>query len=345
MTIEFNCDGCGKHLKAPEEKAGKTGKCPDCGEPILVPLPERSSEPENPFAVDEPSSSFQEPVEPTKPCPMCGAAVATSASSCQACGESANEQFSDSGFAPGNKIQVGEVLNSATQSFSDNFGLALGGLLMYLISLFGIAIVGGIGLSLSVALAFISPLITILTAILVYIALIIANIWLSIGVIIFFLKMIRNQRTQIADLYTGSPFIGRVILCNILLAAISFAAAIPGSIIIGVAFASRSFELIAVGYLVLIVSSAIVSLMLMWAVPNLIDLDCDVMSAVSNSWQMMKGNYLSVILLGIISMAATFVGALLFGIGLVVAIPFVMILYATIYNHLCGGQHNYRENY
>ena len=345
MTIEFNCGGCGKSLKAPEDKAGKTGKCPDCGEPILVPLPDRSSEPENPFAQDESPYSFQAAPEPTEPCPMCGTAVPSSESSCPACGESINEQFTDGGFTPGQKIRVGEVLNSVTQSFGDNFGLAVGGLLMYVVSFFGLSLVAGMGVFASIALAFISPFLTILMSVIVYVMLILANIWLSIGIIIFFLKLIRNQRAQVADLYTGSPFLGRTILCNLLLAVISLAVAIPGGIIMIAAVASGEVALIAVGYFAIWISSIIVSLMLMWSVPNLIDLDCDVMTAVSNSRRMMSGNYFSVILLVIISMAALFVGALIFGFGLIVAIPFVMLLYATTYNHLCGGQQTFRDNY
>ncbi|MDB4638089.1 MAG: hypothetical protein P8M30_08820 [Planctomycetaceae bacterium] len=345
MTIKFNCGGCGKSLKASEDKAGKTGKCPDCGEPILVPLPERSSEPENPFTQDESPYSFQAAPKPTEPCPMCGTAVPSSASSCPACGESIDEQFTDGGFTPGQKIRVGEVLNSVTQSFSHNFGLAVGGLLMHIVNTFGISIVGGMGLFASFTLVFISPILTVLAAIIVYAAIILANIWLSIGIIIFFLKLIRNQRAQITDLYTGSPFLGRTILCNLLLAVISLAIAIPGVIIMIAAVASGEPALFAVGYFVIGIGSFIVSLMLMWSVPNLIDLDCDVLTAVSNSRRMMSGNYLSVILLGIIGMAALFVGALLFGFGLIVAIPFVMMLYATTYNHLCGGQQTFRENY
>jgi hypothetical protein len=36
--IEFNCPGCGKSLKVPEDKAGKAGKCSKCGAYVVVPL-------------------------------------------------------------------------------------------------------------------------------------------------------------------------------------------------------------------------------------------------------------------------------------------------------------------
>ena len=37
MSIEFSCD-CGKRLKAPDSLAGKTAKCPACGEETEVPV-------------------------------------------------------------------------------------------------------------------------------------------------------------------------------------------------------------------------------------------------------------------------------------------------------------------
>lgn len=36
MSISVQCD-CGKKLKAPDKAAGKTKRCPDCGEPLTVP--------------------------------------------------------------------------------------------------------------------------------------------------------------------------------------------------------------------------------------------------------------------------------------------------------------------
>jgi hypothetical protein len=39
MAIVFNCEHCGKQIKAPDEAAGKRGACPGCKKPCLVPLP------------------------------------------------------------------------------------------------------------------------------------------------------------------------------------------------------------------------------------------------------------------------------------------------------------------
>ena len=35
--IEFDCEGCGKHLKAPKSLAGRKSKCPHCGAICTIP--------------------------------------------------------------------------------------------------------------------------------------------------------------------------------------------------------------------------------------------------------------------------------------------------------------------
>jgi phage FluMu protein Com len=39
MTITFRCEHCQKDIKAPDEAAGKRGKCPFCGQSNYIPAP------------------------------------------------------------------------------------------------------------------------------------------------------------------------------------------------------------------------------------------------------------------------------------------------------------------
>jgi hypothetical protein len=39
MAIEFHCEFCGKLVRAPEEAAGKHGKCPGCQQSVYIPMP------------------------------------------------------------------------------------------------------------------------------------------------------------------------------------------------------------------------------------------------------------------------------------------------------------------
>lgn len=93
MSISVDCQNCGKTLKAKDTAAGKTAKCPDCGELIRIPELNEVLDAEedyggSPSADDDlslPSSGDQ------KPCPVCGEMIASSAKKCRFCGEYLDE--------------------------------------------------------------------------------------------------------------------------------------------------------------------------------------------------------------------------------------------------------------
>ena len=70
--IEFACD-CGKILRVPKSRAGQTGKCARCGEPVKIPVLEEPEHQEEPIiSSDEtyaPELSFAEPQETSYPYP------------------------------------------------------------------------------------------------------------------------------------------------------------------------------------------------------------------------------------------------------------------------------------
>ncbi len=51
----FSCPVCGKHLKAPDAKAGKKIMCPRCNEPVVIPAETGEPESERPGAAHAPS--------------------------------------------------------------------------------------------------------------------------------------------------------------------------------------------------------------------------------------------------------------------------------------------------
>jgi hypothetical protein len=50
MAIEFHCEHCTKPVKAPDDAAGRPGKCPHCGNTVYIPLPAGADEAEIPMA-------------------------------------------------------------------------------------------------------------------------------------------------------------------------------------------------------------------------------------------------------------------------------------------------------
>lgn len=45
MPIELHCEHCGKLVRAPDEAAGKHGKCPSCHQTVYIPTPPDEIEP------------------------------------------------------------------------------------------------------------------------------------------------------------------------------------------------------------------------------------------------------------------------------------------------------------
>ena len=104
MPIEVTCYSCGKTLRARDSAAGKWAKCPGCGDPIEIPLPQTADEEDDPYGFDdgryedggyddEPdddgwdsAGSAQESVG-TRSCPACSETIKSAAVMCRFCGE------------------------------------------------------------------------------------------------------------------------------------------------------------------------------------------------------------------------------------------------------------------
>jgi DNA-directed RNA polymerase subunit RPC12/RpoP len=91
LTIEFNCPHCQKFLRTSDDKAGRTAKCPGCGERIDVPgVPEDEFGAADEFDYgddDDYGSGSYGAASGTKKCPMCGEEIKAAAIRCRHCGE------------------------------------------------------------------------------------------------------------------------------------------------------------------------------------------------------------------------------------------------------------------
>jgi hypothetical protein len=107
MAISFQCQQCGKKLKAPDDAVGKSSRCPGCGAKVVCPEPiydaEVSEHPPqkaagvdpyadlddgSPYALKDPEPDpYAAPAEARRPCPMCGEMILASAAKCRFCGE------------------------------------------------------------------------------------------------------------------------------------------------------------------------------------------------------------------------------------------------------------------
>ncbi|MGP0069885.1 MAG: hypothetical protein ACLQGP_40570 [Isosphaeraceae bacterium] len=104
MAISFSCMQCGKKLKAPDNAAGKSSKCPGCGGTVTCPEPIYDAElvaspggldpygdlgEDKPYAVAGTASAEAagSATEDRRPCPMCGEMIVATAAKCRFCGE------------------------------------------------------------------------------------------------------------------------------------------------------------------------------------------------------------------------------------------------------------------
>lgn len=94
MKISITCTGCGRTLRADAAHAGKTSRCPQCGETITVPHPEPVEHPDIELVTDEPEpeAPAQETAaearasEDRVPCPACAELIMRDAAKCRFCG-------------------------------------------------------------------------------------------------------------------------------------------------------------------------------------------------------------------------------------------------------------------
>ncbi|MBT4866787.1 MAG: hypothetical protein HON53_16915 [Planctomycetaceae bacterium] len=175
MPIEFDCHVCGRLLRTSEDKAGRTAKCPGCGEAVAVPVP--VEEPAEEFVAEEPAAEESdenvaaEDVTPeedgtdningtddtgsahdhgasenapvavsrrtrgSKICPVCGETIKAVAIRCRYCGEDVAEVEQ----LP-QTLEFGEVFSASWKLFSDDLGLHIGA--MFIVGVITLVVVG-----------------------------------------------------------------------------------------------------------------------------------------------------------------------------------------------------------
>jgi PHP family Zn ribbon phosphoesterase len=130
MSIEFNCETCGKHYKVADAMAGKRAKCKGCGGIIQVPAeiedpPEKAAVEDDvaipaaappvkpvsqrPVVAQTPAASQKRPAE----CPSCQASLAPNAVLCTNCGFDLRKGMKIAGVAD-NEDEVTESSSSAS---------------------------------------------------------------------------------------------------------------------------------------------------------------------------------------------------------------------------------------
>lgn len=211
MTIEFQCPGCEKLLRVPDESAGKQAQCPECGTVSQIP----GLEPAAPAQVRD--NPFESPM-----------AESPLVSHQAAAGE----------IVP-TKIDVGEVFGSAWVIFKDRWQTVVGVLLLTWLIMAG-------AMSIFLVMATASGNNEALQMVLL-IPITILSIYLVIGATKVLLAVTRGQQTSFSDIFTDGKLILPYFLAMsvaMLIIQVGFALLIIPGIILGLMFSQVGFLIV-----------------------------------------------------------------------------------------------------
>ncbi|QDT25972.1 Double zinc ribbon [Gimesia panareensis] len=331
MTIEFSCSHCNKVLKTSDDKAGRRAKCPQCGEAVTVPMPDVPASEDDGFdefdaPVPEESSFLGEQTVSEEEsflagsktvCPMCGEDVPAGAVKCEYCGETLKASSgSGRGAWEPRVFNISDTFSRAWELYKANLGLAIaiplvaGSVYMVASSVIGffmqiiqvsIMQAGGRGEGTMVAI-FLLLLLQNAMVFLVY-------MYFQLGGQIVFLKIVRGENPEFNELFSGGPYLGRMILCSI----------VYGLVVL-------------LGYVALIIPGIIFSLMFWPFSFILIDRNLPGLDSFTKAKDVMVGNKLSFfglsLLLGLITLVG---GVVTLFFGLIFIIPFTYMVQTVAY--------------
>jgi hypothetical protein len=249
-------------------------------------------------------------------CPMCGESVSAGAAKCDYCGETLRaSRGSGRGEWEPRVFSIGDAFSRAWEVYKANLGMAIAILLVagaiYFVASFAISIVVGI-LQISVAQAGgrnAAPGIAVLIALLQNFLVYCVMFYFQLGGQRVYLQLVRGENPDFNELFSGGPFLGRMILCSIVYGLVVFA-----------------------GTLALIIPGIILALMFWPYSFILIDRDLPGIESFSKAKDVMVGNKLNFfglsILLGVITI---FGGIVTLGIGLIFIMPFTYMVQTVAY--------------
>jgi hypothetical protein len=166
------------------------------------------------------------------------------------------------------------------------------------------------------------------------------QVWLSVGVSLFFLKRTRGQQAEIGEIFQGGPFFLRVFLAGLLLflilAGIVIVCVAP-LLLVGFAISQEAALILGiVGGAIGVVAAICVMLALSQYQLLIIDQDVGVLDSLKMSRNLMVGNKLTLFSIGLLCSLITLVAVIPCGLGLIVVIPFTAFLQPVVYLAITG---------
>jgi phage FluMu protein Com len=335
MAIEFSCPHCQKLLSTGEDKAGRSAKCPGCGERVTV--PEAS-----PPAIEEdweaPTEELREtlPGRATRggvsadrsvaetrerqPCPMCGESILAAAVKCRYCGELLDDATvgEDAYSATGSPRQVAasEVFENAWRIFQNHAGLLIGS---WVLSTF-IQMAFYIGMVVLVSLLSqgrppgqdppAAAFLIIAPGMLVFLLLM---VFLNLGLLRLNLNVAQGRNASVSDLFSGGPYLLR-----------AFGAGLVFLPIYMLGFA-------------MCILPGIFALVALWPMGFLVvDRRLGPIDSLREAWLITKPNLGAILLLGVITFGLQMLGVITCYVGFIVTVPLILLMFTVGYLMMSG---------
>jgi predicted RNA-binding Zn-ribbon protein involved in translation (DUF1610 family) len=341
LTIEFHCPHCGKILRTPDDKAGVRANCPGCSVVVTVPKPITASVPSGvesapsdseAGAVDQgnrPEAGAGEIAAVARYCPMCGAEALQSDQNCRRCGEALFNDSNVVGSWKPSRIDLENVLEKTWDIYKKHFGMLLAGFLVVagilFATYFGLTIIQNIVVMVAAGagkqargpgqiMDFSVFLIVILvSACLLSASFFVIALYLLAGMQRFVQRVVFKNRAEIAEIFTGGPylmrFIGGSLLFSIMIAVGSIAFVIPG---------------LALG-------------LMFWPYLHIItDRQVGVMESFERSRELTRENLWSGFMLLLLTVLINLGGLMVVCVGLVFTVPFTMLMHCVAYSAMSG---------
>lgn len=166
------------------------------------------------------------------------------------------------------------------------------------------------------------------------------QIWIGIGMALYFLKMARGQMVEFDEIFKSWPFFLNILLGSLLIGAIFLGAtavcAVP-LLLIGLAISPEAAIVLGImGAVIGIGVATYFSLVYSQYYYLLIDRDIDVIEAFKLSKELMEGNKLTLFGIQIVMGLIMLVALIPCGLGLIIAAPFFALMWAAIYLIITG---------
>ncbi len=353
MPIEFDCRVCGRRLRTPDGTEGKEAKCPACETVQTIPgTPEAESPPPSPGGPPPAASPAvppsgdvygrsSVPPPPPPPSPSAGA-PAGDPSEPSAYGPQAGMpgEVAGSVFVP-SRIDAGDVLNRAWAVFKVQWAMII------LVVIVGGIIIMGINYALTFGVVIleaggVDEVVIAMTQLFNGLFVQLVSLWIGLGIKSFLIRTGRGEPVGFSELFAGGRYLVPAILASVVL---MFGAAVIVSL-----FALPLFLFMAIVGADEVVAIVVLALAAMVALPIwfylairfsqyqylVIDRYAGPIECLSLSWQITRGNVLSIFLVWLVTAAINLLGLLACCVGLIATAPFSSFIYAVQYLALTG---------